>query len=139
MEEKYGVSAIIYDDNGSLYFLIFHRIRGWDGWEFPKGGIKEGETPEQAIVREVREETGLSKFRVAGKLDIKRTFEAEGVRHVFDVFVVESSMNIPVTLQKKDPEHDTYLWATRERVQEKLTWYEEKDVFQKAVEFIRHQ
>lgn len=29
-------------------------------WEFPGGGIGAEETPEQAIVREVREETGLN-------------------------------------------------------------------------------
>ena len=139
MEEKKGVSAIIYDDNGSLYFLIFHRVAGWDGWEFPKGGIKDGETPEQALVREVQEETGLSKFRVCGKLDTKRTFESDGVKHVFDIYVVETSMNIPVTLQKEDPEHDTYLWATKDRVNEKLTWDEEKQVFEEAISFIKKQ
>jgi len=28
-------------------------------WQFPQGGIKEGETPEQAMYRELEEETGL--------------------------------------------------------------------------------
>jgi 8-oxo-dGTP pyrophosphatase MutT (NUDIX family) len=29
-------------------------------WQLPKGHIEEGETPEQAAVREVKEETGVS-------------------------------------------------------------------------------
>ena len=28
-------------------------------WQFPQGGIKPGETPEQAMYRELQEETGL--------------------------------------------------------------------------------
>lgn len=32
---------------------------GAKGWQFPQGGMLEGETPEQAMFRELREEVGL--------------------------------------------------------------------------------
>lgn len=53
---KIGIFAIILDDNKSI--LICHR-RDYNLWNLPGGGLNEKETPEQGIIREVREETGL--------------------------------------------------------------------------------
>ena len=50
------VAAAIIIDGGR----IFATQRGYgefkDGWEFPGGKIEQGETPQQAVKREVREE-----------------------------------------------------------------------------------
>lgn len=55
MKTIYVVAAIIIKDN-----KIFATQRGYgefkDGWEFPGGKVELGEAPENAIVREIKEE-----------------------------------------------------------------------------------
>ena len=51
-----GVSALVRDDDGRL--LLEHRADSGD-WSLPGGAVDPSEAPAQALVREVREETGL--------------------------------------------------------------------------------
>jgi 8-oxo-dGTP pyrophosphatase MutT (NUDIX family) len=51
-----SVAAIVRNQAGQILFLV----RSDNGlWDLPAGAVDPGETPAQAIVREVREETGL--------------------------------------------------------------------------------
>lgn len=49
------------------------RIQG--EWDFPKGGIRAGESPEKAVLRELREETGSERFRILKKYEQRIKFE----------------------------------------------------------------
>ena len=51
-----GAFGIIKDENERV--LLCHR-RDYDFWNLPGGGVKENETPWDAVIREIREETGL--------------------------------------------------------------------------------
>ena len=51
-----SVAAVIRDERGRL--LLQEKSSG-EGWSLPAGAIDPGETPEDAVRREVREETGL--------------------------------------------------------------------------------
>jgi putative (di)nucleoside polyphosphate hydrolase len=44
--------------------VLWARRLGQDSWQFPQGGIKQDETPEQALFRELREEVGLKPEQV---------------------------------------------------------------------------
>ncbi|WP_421361218.1 NUDIX domain-containing protein [Agrobacterium rosae] len=60
-----SVAAVIHDNAGNL--LLQEKASG-EGWSLPAGSIELGETPEQAITREVMEETGfiVSSTRILG-------------------------------------------------------------------------
>jgi putative (di)nucleoside polyphosphate hydrolase len=52
-----NVGIVIANDDGRL--LWARRVGGRDAWQFPQGGIQEGESAEDALYRELLEEVGL--------------------------------------------------------------------------------
>ncbi|PCK80548.1 NUDIX hydrolase [Rhizobium sophoriradicis] len=50
-----SVAAVIHDDEGNLLL----QEKASEGWSLPAGAIEPGETPQEAVTREVMEETGL--------------------------------------------------------------------------------
>jgi len=57
--EKPPVSVAIIVDQGKVLMARRRAAEGEISWVFPGGAIEAGESPEQAAVREVDEETGL--------------------------------------------------------------------------------
>ena len=57
-EYRKNVALILERKNGKI--LICQRSDCEDSWQFPQGGVDEGEEIVEALYREVREEIGLS-------------------------------------------------------------------------------
>lgn len=53
-----NVGILVVNDRAQV--LWARRKGSRDAWQFPQGGIDAGETPEQAMYRELREEVGLA-------------------------------------------------------------------------------
>lgn len=77
---KRACAVIIKDDK----ILVFHRFKnGREYFAFPGGGVEEGETEEEAVKREIKEELNLDikidklLFMVETKLDTDDLFNLE--------------------------------------------------------------
>ncbi len=57
-----GVVAVVRRSDGEV--MAFERSDAPGAWQLPQGGIESGETPEQAVWRELWEETGLTRHDV---------------------------------------------------------------------------
>ena len=127
------------------YLLLKHRD---ERWSFPKGMIEKGEKPEEAARREVREETGLKDsqfiegFKETERFFFKVKYEyqlshgwkmGEGVLKFVTYFLVESkSKDVRLSF-----EHSDFIWLEFEAAMKKVKYKTEKEVLEKADEFLR--
>lgn len=54
---RLNVGIVLASPEGRVFWG--RRLGNRDAWQFPQGGMAEGETPEQALYRELHEEVGL--------------------------------------------------------------------------------
>ncbi len=57
MNKKIGAAAVIVDGEGRV--LLVKQTYGHLNWDLPGGAAEAGESPDETVLREVREETGL--------------------------------------------------------------------------------
>ena len=120
-----NVGIMLANDQGQL--LWARRVGGHDAWQFPQGGISAGESPEQALYRELHEEVGLAHdaVEVLGttkgwlRYRLPRRFIREGQKPLcigqkqkwFLLRLLESDAAVQLDLNDK-PEFDHWQWVS---------------------------
>jgi 8-oxo-dGTP diphosphatase len=85
------VGAVLHDEAGRLLLIRRRHAPHAGSWSLPGGRVEHGETPEQAVEREVREETGLE-VRAGAEVGRVRV-PGEGV--VYDVVDIACALVSP--------------------------------------------
>ena len=89
-------------------------------YSIPGGGIEDGETPEQAAIRELKEECGLDGTIVRKLTELYNNNRTE---HVFEVEVPDDQEPItgydPEEAENEDPPLKEVLWMALDEISEK--------------------
>ena len=137
MKVKNSIECYLIRDNtqGLLEVLLLHKPRTFRHpafWQPITGGIEFEETPIDACIREVKEETGL---------EIRRE-DIKDLNFQFEILIEESDLLIKKSLfackilnveceVKISDEHDDFMWTKFEEVKGYLFWESNKSTFKK--------
>lgn len=104
--------------------LLLHKPRKRDDWQLPQGGVEEGEDVEEAALRELKEEAGISGVKVLGRSQevyqydfppSYRRFRPDNVRGQCIAYVFAlASGDEQVTVDQK--EVDGFVWVSEENL-----------------------
>jgi bis(5'-nucleosidyl)-tetraphosphatase len=90
----------------------FLLLRAYRYWDFPKGRVEPGEQPLDAAIREVEEETALTRLEFRwGEVFIET--EPYGNHKIARYYLAEAAqgkVQLPVNPELGHPEHDEFRW-----------------------------
>ena len=121
---------------GKVYIILTYDSTRYS-WVLPKGHIEQGETIEEAAIREVKEETGLEDVKIVRKLGIhqRKSFEGDEWKTIH-YFLFDTSDNKELRKVMDDDVELTPKWFPVGDLPS-LFWQEQKELIQENLEVIK--
>ena len=143
MEKHFSAGIVVYRKQESgIEYLILHYAQGH--WDFPKGNIEKGESPEETAKREIKEETSIKnikltpEFKQIIKYFYKRypqkSKKQETGKTIFKIvtFYLAEAKTKKVKISW---EHKGFKWLPYQEALEQLAFKNAKEVLKKANNF----
>ena len=137
MEKSCGL--VVFNSNKILLLKYSaNNTQGEGGhWDFPKGHVEQNETELETALRELEEETGISKVEIIADFrhSISYTFSRRSESISKEViFFLASTVEKRVTLSH---EHIDYAWLDFNNALEKLTYENARQILKKAFPYTK--
>lgn len=126
--EETSAGGFVFDHRGDVpraALIARHDRSGQLLWSLPKGHLEDGETPEQAAVREVREETGIHGNIVAslGTIDFWFMAGNQRIHKTVHHFLLEAQEGV---LSDADAEVVEVAWVPLDQLASRLRYADER-------------
>ena len=128
-------------------FFIAHRSDMNGVWQFPQGGIDEGETPKEALFRELMEEIGTNNIEVLAECprwisyDFPNTISKK--MYPFDgqiqkYFLVRIKRESDINLETSHPEFNAYQFVDYEKIFLMVNHFK-KSVYREVLDYFKKE
>jgi putative (di)nucleoside polyphosphate hydrolase len=141
------VGIMLFNAQGKVF--VGKRIdQSVEGWQMPQGGIDKGESPRQAALRELMEETGTDKAEIVGEMEDWLTYDLpphlvgiafhgkfRGQRQKW--FALRfTGKDADIDLAAHDPEFSEWKWAAPEALPDLIVPFK-RDIYKAVVAGLR--
>ena len=130
MIEERSAGAVLFNEtkSGKIFLLLNYPSGHWD---FVKGNIEKGETLQQTVVREIREETGITDIEFIDGFEdkIEYHYQRDGdLVHKEVIFFLAKTKTVDVKISH---EHLGFAWLSFNEALKKLTFKNAKNIMDK--------
>jgi len=146
-EYRPNVAAIVLSQNypEKCEFMIARRKGMRRGWQFPQGGIDKGESIEEALLRELKEEIGTDEVEIIAeypewisydfpkKSRNLRRYPFKGQRQKY--FLVRLKENAAIDLEAfETPEFEEYRFVEMEELFRRISFFKRR-VYRQVIDY----
>ena len=135
MTKETSAGMIVYNPGLKKFLLLEYSSH----WGFAKGGIEIGEDERKAAKRELKEETGIDKFKLVddfiGKINYYYKKDDKPIYKEVTFFLVITEVeNVRIS-----EEHKNYRWCSYEEAYKLIKFKNTRQVLKKANDYIEKE